>query len=60
MTVNKMSDRNIQGFDIETSECRDILYALLRAVMKGARRITNVEKQSQGDQHTVYITSEKK
>ncbi len=53
------TDRSIQGFDIETSECRDILYALLRTIMNGSRKITNVEKQSQGDQHTVYITSEK-
>jgi len=58
-----MSDRNIQGFDIETRESANILYALLRTIMNGTRKIENVEHQRrrgeaiEGEQNTVYITS---
>ena len=60
-----MSDRNIQGFDIEEKEHADLLYALMRTIMNGTRTITNVERTRrrgeaiEGEQNTVYITSEK-
>ncbi len=60
------TDRKIQGFDLETPEQAKLLYALLRTIMNGARKIANVETQLcpdvegvEGGQHTVYITSEK-
>ena len=56
-----MADRKIQGFDLETSENRDLLYALLGTIMNGTRRITNVERLPAvvEETTTVYITSEK-
>ena len=55
-----MGDRKIQGFDLETSENADRLYALLRAIMTGARKIVNVERLPAvvEETSTVYITSE--